>query len=97
MSEMRVCQPQHGGEPGRECEESSVSPVDQGTPLQSLMGLSSQTSWGSVGKLARGSLSFIWEVGGGSASCNMSLIAQVGTEWDPGCFGTRHPLPLLEG
>ena len=52
----------------------------QGTPLQSLMGLSSQASWGSAGKLARGSLSHIWEVAGGSAPCNMSVTTQVVTE-----------------
>lgn len=27
LSDMRACQPQHGGEPGREQEESSVPPV----------------------------------------------------------------------
>lgn len=51
--------------------------------MQSLMVLGSQASSGSEGKLARRSLSLIWEVGGGSVPCNMSVITQVVTE----CLG----------
>lgn len=66
----------------------------QGIPLQSWKGSSSQTSRVSAGKLARGSLSLIWEAVGDSVPCNMSIITKVITEQDPGCFGTRHWLPL---
>lgn len=66
----------------------------QGISLQSLKGSSSQSSWGSAGKLARGSLSLIWEAAGGSVPCNMSVITKAITEQDSGCFGTRHWLPL---
>lgn len=31
FSDMRACQPQNGGEPGREREESSVPPVGRGS------------------------------------------------------------------
>lgn len=93
LPDMRAWQPHHGGGPGREREESSVPPVGRGS-LQSLKGSSSQSSWGSAGKLARGRLSLIWEAAGGSVPCNMSLIAKVVTEQDSGCFGTRRWLPL---
>lgn len=51
----------------------------QGTPVQSLMGLRSQASRGLARKLARGSLSLIWEVAGGSAPYNVSVITEVVT------------------
>lgn len=52
----------------------------QGTPVQSLMGLSSQASRGSAWKLARGSLK--WHLGScrRSVPCNISVTTQVATE-----------------